>query len=163
MRNYNKCMNELRQKRKELGLTQIQAALSCGVSRRTYQTYEENNIKNSTFDELYNKLNELGFFDGSNYIPHIKFIKRVCNDVLSHKYPEVQCVYLFGSYARGEQTFKSDIDLLFVCPPMGLKFYGIATDLEEQLHKHIDLHTYRQLVDNEEFLKNVLKDGIKIY
>ena len=163
MRNYNVDMNELREKRKELGLTQIQAALSCGVSRRTYQSYEESGVKNSKYNELYEKLNDLGIFDGSSYVSNVKHIKRVCNEILSKDYPEVQSVYLFGSYARGEATGRSDIDLLVVCPPMGMKFYGIASDLEEQLHKHIDLHSHRQLIDNESFLENVLKDGIKIY
>lgn len=156
-------MNELREKRKELGLTQVQAALLCGVSRRTYQTYEEGKLKNSTFDALYQKLKDLGILDNSNFVVNVKHIKQICNEVLSKDYPEVQSVYLFGSYARGEASGKSDIDLLVVCPPMGMKFYGIASDLEEQLHKHIDLHTHRQLVNNEPFLENVLKDGIKIY
>ena len=156
-------MNELKEKRKELGLTQIQAALSCGVSRRTYQSYEENENRNSTYDELYQKLSELGLLDGSNFVANVRHIKRVCNEVLSKDYPEVQAAYLFGSYARGEATGKSDIDLLIVCPPMGMKFYKIAADLKEQLHKNIDLHTHRQLVNNEQFLENVLKDGIKIY
>ena len=49
-------MNELREKRKELGLTQIQAASVCGVSRRTYQTYEETQNLNKTYDELLNIL-----------------------------------------------------------------------------------------------------------
>ena len=163
MRNYNLGMNELREKRRELGLTQVQAALSCGVSRRTYQSYEEGNLKNATYDELYEKLNDLGVLDNTNFVANVKHIKRVCNEVLSKHYPEVQSVYLFGSYARGDATGKSDIDLLVVCPPMGMKFYGIASDLEAKLHKHIDLHTHRQLVDNEQFLENVLKDAIKIY
>ena len=58
MRSYNKSMKELRQIRKELGLTQLQAANACGVSRRTYQTYEETNVANSTSEDLYNKLPE---------------------------------------------------------------------------------------------------------
>jgi hypothetical protein len=156
-------MNELRQKRKELGLTQIQAANVCGVSRRTYQTYEETSNINTTYNELMKKLDEIGVLDGNNYIPNIKFIKRVCKQVLQEEYPEVQCVYLFGSYARGEATGNSDIDILVVCPPMGMKFYGIATKLEEHLHKQIDLQTHRQLVENERLLEQVLKDGIKIY
>ena len=78
MRIYNLDMNELRQKRKELGLTQIQAANACGVSRRTYQTYEETNNLNATYDELIRKLDEMGILDGSNYIPNIKYIKHVC-------------------------------------------------------------------------------------
>ena len=163
MRIYNLSMNQLRQKRKELGITQIQAAKACGVSRRTYQTYEETNNPNATFDELIKKLDEMGILDGSNYISNIKYIKFVCRQLFKEKYPEIKTAYLFGSYARGEATGQSDIDILVVCPPMGMKFYAIATELEEQLHKQIDLHTHRQLMQNEKMLERVLKDGIKIY
>ena len=156
-------MNELRQRRKELGLTQIQAANACGVSRRTYQTYEETSILNDTYDLLLKKLDEIGVLDGSNYISNVKYIKLVCRRLFKEKYPEVSCAYLFGSYARGEATGKSDIDILVVCPPMGIKFYGIATELEEQLHKRIDLHTHRQIKNNEKLLERILKEGIKIY
>ena len=163
LRRYNLSMNELRQKRKELGITQIQAAKACGVSRRTYQTYEETNILNATYNDLVKKLNDMGVLDGTNYISNIKYIKHVCREVLKEKYPEVQCAYLFGSYARGEATGESDIDILVVCPPMGMKFYGIASELERRLHKKIDLHTHRQLKDSESFLEQVLLEGIKIY
>ena len=156
-------MNALKQRRKELGLTQIQAAAACGVSRRTYQTYEEQQIANATFEELRRKLDEAGIFDNSNFICSVKYIKKVCKEVFSTMYPEVKAAYLFGSYARGEATGKSDIDILVVCPPMGMKFYGIAADLEEKLHKQVDLHTHRQLIRNEVFAEEVLKEGIKIY
>lgn len=156
-------MNQLRQKRKELGLTQIQAANACGVSRRTYQTYEETNNLNATYDELIRKLDEMGVLDGSNYICSIKYIKHVCKQLFKEKYPEIECAYLFGSYTRGEATGKSDIDILVVCPPMGMKFYGIAAELEERLNKQIDLHTHRQLAKSEKFLGQILKEGIKIY
>ena len=156
-------MNELKQKRKELGITQIQAANACGVSRRTYQTYEETDNPNATFYELVKKLDDMGIMDGSNYISNVKYIKFVCRQLFKEKYPEIECAYLFGSYARGEATGQSDIDILVVCPPMGMRFYGIATQLEEQLHKHIDLHTQRQLSKNEKLLESILKEGIKIY
>lgn len=156
-------MNQLRTKRKELGITQIQAANACGVSRRTYQTYEETSVKNGTYDELYKKLEEMGIMDGSNYICSIPGIKAACRKLFKEKYPEIQCAYLFGSYARGEATGKSDIDILVVCPPMGIKFFGIAGELEQDLHKEIDLHTHRQLVNDVRFAEQVLIDGIKIY
>ena len=163
MRIYNLNMNELRQKRKELGLTQIQVANACGVSRRTYQTYEETNVFNHTYHELIKKLDEMGVLDGSNYISNAKYIKLVCKRLFQEKYPEIECAYLFGSYARGEATGNSDIDILLVCPPMGMKFYGVAAELEEKLHKQIDLHTHRQLAKNEKLLAQILKEGIKIY
>ena len=163
LRIYNLGMNQLREKRKELGITQIQAAHACGVSRRTYQTYEETKISNKTSEELYKKLEEMGIMDGSNFICSIQYIKLVCRKLFKEKYPEVQCAYLFGSYARGEATGKSDIDILVVCPPIGLKFYGIAGDLEKELHKEVDIHTHRQLIKDEKFAEQVLIDGIKIY
>ena len=163
MRRYNLSMNELREKRKQLGLTQIEAARACGVSRRTYQTYEEKQIMNATFEELRKRLEDDGILDGSNFICSVKYIKRVCGEVFSTMYPEVKAAYLFGSYARGEATGKSDIDILVVIPPIGMKYYGIAVDLEERLNKKIDLHTHRQLLESEPFLEQVLKDGIKIY
>ena len=163
MRRYNLSMNELKEKRKQLGLTQIEAARACGVSRRTYQTYEEKQIMNATFEELRKRLEDEGIFDDSNFICSVKYIKRVCGEVFSTMYPEVKAAYLFGSYARGEATGKSDIDILVVIPPIGMKYYGIAVDLEERLNKKIDLHTHRQLLESEPFLEQVLKDGIKIY
>ena len=155
-------MNELKQKRKELGLTQEQVAKACGVSRRTYQTYEETDVKNKTYDELIQKLDEMGILDGSNFILNIRFIKYATKEIFA-KYPEVKCAYLYGSYARGEATGKSDVDILVVCPPMGLDFYGMAMELKDVLRKDVDLQTHRQIVDSESMIENILKEGIKIY
>ena len=79
------------------------------------------------------------------------------------KYPQVQCAYLYGSYARNEATTKSDVDILVVCHGMGLKFFGMTADLEEALGKEVDLQTHEQIGDNADFLENILVEGIKIY
>ena len=155
-------MNELQRRRKELGLTQVQAANACGVSRRTYQTYEETETINETFNDLLTKLEEMGIMDGSNYILNIKFIKAVCRQIFS-KYPQVKCAYLYGSYARGEATGKSDVDILVVCHGMGMDFFGMAVELEEALHKEVDLQTHEQIVDSEAMLEDILVEGVKIY
>ena len=157
-------MNELRKKRKELEITQLQAANACGVSLRTYQTYEETDNLNSTYSELVKKLNEMGILDGSNRILSIRTIKIVCRQLFKEKYPEIKCAYLYGSYARGEATSKSDVDILLVLDkPLGLRFYSIAGDLEEQLNKKVDIQSYEQLLDNAAMLKDVLVEGIKVY
>ena len=157
-------MNELRKKRKQLEITQLQAANACGVSLRTYQTYEETNNKNATFEELINKLNEMGVLNGSNYIVSERGIKYICRKIFKEKYPEIKCAYLYGSYARGEATGKSDIDILVVLDkPMGMKFFGIGAELEKELHKEVDVQSYEQLIDNGSMLKDILVEGIKIY
>jgi predicted nucleotidyltransferase len=54
-------------------------------------------------------------------------------------------VFLFGSYARGEATAESDIDLLVDLSGTGidslLKLGGLYSDLEEALETSIDLVT----------------------
>ena len=152
--------NTLKLKRKQLGLTQEQAAKACGVSRRTYQTYEETNIVNTTSDTLIKKMEQLS--NSKEYVYSVTTIKRICNSIFT-KYSQVECAYLYGSYARNEATSKSDIDILVVCHGMGLKFFEMTTDLEEALNKKIDIQTHDQIGENIDFLENILVDGIKIY
>lgn len=54
---------------------------------------------------------------------------------------------IFGSYARNEQTEKSDIDIL-ITPPENmnlLSFIGLKQDLEETLKIRVDLVSERAL------------------
>ena len=156
-------MESLREKRKKLGLTQAQMAKLCGVSRRTYQSYEETDKINSTAEELHRILDDMGILDGSNCVLGVRLIKQKCTEVF-RKYPEVKCAYLYGSYARGEATGKSDIDILVVCHGMGLSFFGMAGDLSSALFgKEVDLQTCGQIVDSEPLIENILVEGIKIY
>ena len=58
--------------------------------------------------------------------------------------------WLFGSFARGEETPTSDVDILVVLDhsqPVGLKFYGMWTDLESILERSVDLVTENSLAD----------------
>ena len=149
-------MNELKKKRTEMGITQVEAANICGVSRRTYQYYESDD-SDKILTDLLNSL-----IKSEDEYLNIKKIKDKCQKVFS-EYPEVECAYLYGSYARNEATKKSDVDILVVCHAMGMKFYGIASELEEALGKDVDLQTHRQIVDNASMLRDILVEGIKIY
>ena len=47
---------------------------------------------------------------------------------------------IFGSYSRGEQNRKSDIDLLVSFrKPIGLEFVDLSEELEELLNNKVDL------------------------
>jgi predicted nucleotidyltransferase len=70
-------------------------------------------------------------------------------DRLAALLPELQERYavrslaIFGSFARGEQTPESDLDVLvdFDEAPGGLAFVGLANLLEERLGLPVDLAT----------------------
>lgn len=50
--------------------------------------------------------------------------------------------WLFGSFSRGEETDESDVDIIVVLDksrPIGLKFFGMWSDLEELLKRKVDL------------------------
>ena len=72
--------------------------------------------------------------------------------------------WLFGSYARGEETPLSDVDLLVVLDPtqsVGLKFFGMWNDLEQILDRSVDLVTDGSLADFAR--ESVERDKILIY
>lgn len=53
---------------------------------------------------------------------------------------------LFGSYARNEQSNKSDVDLLVEFQrPVGWEFFELKTLLESTLKKNVDLVTKKAL------------------
>lgn len=88
---------------------------------------------------------------------------------------QLKAVYLFGSYARGEATPDSDIDLLVDTRGTGLntlmKLGGLYSDLEDALEKSIDLITVASLEQNlgesmqgeKEFRQNVWKEKVDLY
>ena len=153
-------MNTLKQLRKQSQLTQIEAAKICGVSRRTFQTYEEKGNINCTYDDLVKLLNEIK--DHPLILP-LRYIKEKACNVLS-RYPQVQCAYLFGSYARGEANAKSDVDFLVVAPELGgFEFAGLHYDLRTALGKDVDLVSHDSLLTSEKMLRDILNQGVKVY
>jgi predicted nucleotidyltransferase len=71
-------------------------------------------------------------------------------------------LYMFGSYARGEQSDKSDIDLLvdFENVPDLLTFIEIEEYLSQHLNKKVDLVPKRKL--KTQIREQVLRDAIMI-
>ena len=85
----------------------------------------------------------------------------------------VQAVYLFGSYARGEATENSDIDLLIDTTGTNLRSLfslgKLYCDLESALEKKIDLVTLSsleqttRLSSDELFRDNIEREKVKLY
>ncbi len=67
---------------------------------------------------------------------------------------------VFGSYARGEQKKKSDIDILIKYNGSLLKLVGLEIELERILKKKVDLLTYGGI--NHLLRERILKEEIRI-
>ena len=144
-------------------LTQEEAAQLLGVTRRTYVNYEAGKIDESSLKYKYvvETLQKATLIDENHGILTIDQIRKTCGEIF--KDYSVEYCYLFGSYAKGKATEKSDVDLLVAMPVDGMKFFELIEVLREQLKKKIDLLDIAQLNNNSALVQEILKDGIKIY
>lgn len=74
-------------------------------------------------------------------------------------------VWLFGSYARNEANESSDIDLLIEKGKLEtyIDIFRFQFEIENYFKKSVDIVT-TEAIKNEYFLlKNIKKDGIKLY
>lgn len=69
---------------------------------------------------------------------------------------------VFGSFARGDASEASDLDLLVkFSKPAGYKFFGLANELEAALGKRVDLATDKMI--GPYIRDSVMRDLQKIY
>ena len=153
----------LKDLRTEKGLTQQQTADLLCVSLRTYSTYEKDEKKLSQAKRqfIYRTIEQYGLVDEEHGILSLDKIKQICNEVFSEF--NVEYCYLFGSYAKGRAKENSDIDLLVAMPVNSIKFFELVETLREKLKKKIDLLDIGQIENNKALVKEILKDGVKIY
>lgn len=78
---------------------------------------------------------------------------------------DVREAYLFGSFARGDQTPDSDIDLRLVCGD-SMTFgtlYEISLELEEELGREVEIVTNPLEHMRPAFRKNIEQDEVRLY
>ena len=69
---------------------------------------------------------------------------------------------IFGSYARGEAKKKSDVDILikYKTKKSLLDFVHLKLELEQELHKKVDLVTYKSIYPA--LKEEILGDEVRI-
>ncbi|NJD01576.1 MAG: nucleotidyltransferase domain-containing protein [Ruminiclostridium sp.] len=72
---------------------------------------------------------------------------------------------LFGSYAKGNPTDQSDIDIVIDSKGelLNIAFYGVLEDIETKLEKRIDLFEISELSRNMAICSAVEREGIVLY
>ncbi|MDC7280758.1 nucleotidyltransferase domain-containing protein [Butyrivibrio fibrisolvens] len=153
----------LKEIRKEIGMTQSQAAEFLNVSIRSYKSYENepSKVNSVKYSYMVDKLESLNVIDEIHGVLTIDQIKNKCSEIF--KEYNIDFCYLFGSYSKGKAKDDSDVDLLISSTVKGLKFYGLVEKVSKSLRKNVDLLDADQLLNNPELLSEILKDGIKIY
>lgn len=153
----------LKELRIEKGLTQAACAKAVGIPMRTYVRYESDEGRKDTikYRYIFETLQKYGVIDEDHGLLTVEKIREICTP-LFERY-NVRYAYLFGSYAKGKATEKSDVDLLISMPLNGLRFYEFVEVLRESLKKKVDLLDDTQLENNTALVKEILQDGIKIY
>jgi len=102
--------------------------------------------------------------EGVNMTPEkytIEEIKTIIEPI-ARKYG-VERVYLFGSYARGDVTENSDVDLRVDKGSLKGLFAlcGLYTEIEEALKMKVDVLTTGSLEDD--FLRKIQKEEVLLY
>lgn len=150
---------KLKECRKQLGLTQPEAASILDVPFRTYCRYEAEEKMENTFKY---KQMVAALMDYSNKaILRVDNIKKIVSETCN--FYKVSACYLFGSYAKGKAKSDSDVDLMIVSELEGIEYYQLLGDLEIKLRKKVDLLRLETAIQNPKLMNEILKDGIKIY
>ena len=78
---------------------------------------------------------------------------------------DVSETYLFGSFARGEQTPDSDIDLRLVCGNTMTfgTLYELTHELERELGRKVDIVTNPPERMRSAFRESIEQDEVRIY
>lgn len=153
----------LKEIRIKKGLTQAICADAIGVSLRTYKRYEalDDKLPKMKYEYIVSSLGKYGFIDETHGILSIEMIKNGCKEVFLNY--DIDFCYLFGSYAKGKANEVSDVDLLISTTETGLKFFGLVEKTREILKKKVDILTLSHIENNMPLIREILKDGIKIY
>lgn len=77
---------------------------------------------------------------------------------------DAEYALLFGSYARGDETSESDIDVVVYGGERFKKtnLFAFAEDLREMLNKNADVFEISEINKDTKFYNSIMKEGVKI-
>lgn len=77
----------------------------------------------------------------------------------------VRRVILFGSYAKGTNTFDSDIDMVIDSNGQlkGIDFFILTSKLAKALPIESDIYEQREIKPNSPMYKAIMQEGVVIY
>ena len=156
----------LKEARLYYGLSQLSAANIIGIPTRTLRRYETDSnygspYKRQQFLEIL--IDRCGVTEEKGILT-MEQIQNALTALFQSEYMgKIDFCYLFGSYAKGYATEKSDVDLCVSTTLTGIKIAGLAEAIRNVLHKRVDLIRFDALEGNMPLIKEIMKDGVKLY
>ena len=129
--------------RKQYNVSQIEVANLLGVPIRTYIRYEQDDnyvseLKRKTMIQIINDRYEITENKG---LLTSEIIKKEITLLFDNEYKGVvKFCYLFGSYAKGYATERSDVDLCIATSLTGLDFVGLSEDIRAEMNRELELY-----------------------
>lgn len=98
-----------------------------------------------------------------NQIYSVEEIKNILSPVFTTN--AVHQAVLFGSYAKGLATDKSDIDIVIDSKGelLNINFYGLLEQMTEKLNKNVDLFEISEIRENSPIFEIIQKEGVLLY
>ncbi|MFA7560951.1 MAG: nucleotidyltransferase domain-containing protein [Candidatus Izemoplasmatales bacterium] len=160
--------NNIKIVRENLELTQEQVSLLTGVPVKTLRNWEQEVRKPSEWtidlvmDRLLRvKMEEYAKIDEFTGVLSFLTIKEnICKITKNY---DIEKVYLFGSYVKGQATENSDIDLYMESNLYGLEYFEFVEQLREKLKKKVEVLSNKTIQEHSKIDEEIKKTGILIY
>ncbi|MCK4551572.1 MAG: nucleotidyltransferase domain-containing protein [Tenericutes bacterium] len=159
---------EMKTLRDNLELTQEQVSILTGVPVKTLRNWEQEVRKpsewtiNLVMDRLLRvKMEEHALTTDSNKVLSFLTIKEKVKEVA--KDYDIEKIYLFGSYIKGNANEDSDIDLYMESKLFSLDYFAFAEVLRQKLRKKIGLLSNMTVKSNSKIEHEINSTGVLIY
>jgi predicted nucleotidyltransferase len=160
--------NNIKIVRENLELTQEQVSLLTGVPVKTLRNWEQEVRKPSEWtidlvmDRLLRvKMEEYAKIDESSGVLSFLTIKENISKIAKNY--DIEKVYLFGSYVKGQATQHSDVDLYMESDLYGLKYFEFVEQLRENLKKKVEVLSNKTVQEYSKIDEEIKKSGALIY
>jgi len=162
-------MNQsLKAVRENLGLTQLDVSKLIGIPINTIRNWEQETrtpsewALNLLIDRILRESNDQQtVIDEVTGILSFLSIKKIVASV-SKRY-DIERIYLFGSYAKGQAKESSDVDLYMKSNLYGLEYFEFVEQLRENLNKKVEVLSNKTVQEHSKIDDEIKKTGVLIY
>jgi len=154
--------------RENMGFTQEEVSALTGIPVKTIRNWEQEVRKPSEWtvdlliDRLLRERNEHTLpVDETQGVLSFISIKKVVQQIAKNY--DIDTIYLFGSYAKGEATGYSDIDLYMESNLFGLDYFEFIEAIRSKLNKKVEVLSNKTIQEASRIDQEIKKTGLRIY